>query len=133
MAVLDASFLMDLERGLPSARGALDRLVQAEEPLLVPAQAAIEFLAGVGDQPTALHRLEAAYVVRELDRAGLLEAARLAREAFGRGAFPGWADAQIGALASLEATFVVTADVAAFRRLGSPVWDYRREREPPSP
>ena len=132
MAVLDSSFLIDLERRTPEAMEALDRLVTEEESLLVAPQAAIEYLSGIEDRATALRVLEESFVMVALERDHVLEAARLARDAFGAGSFPGWADAQIVAAAVLEATFVVTADPKRFRALGVPVWDYRREAKPPA-
>lgn len=132
MPVLDASFLIDLERRLPVAQDALRRLVASRETLHVPAQAAIEFLHGQEDQVRALHRLEEAFRLVETNRATIMETAFLTRQARRNGFPPQWEDAQIAAVASLEQTFVVTANPRHFEQLAVPCWDYRNEPEPPS-
>lgn len=132
MPVLDASFLIDVERRHERALAAYERLLAGGEPLLVPAQVATEYLAGLEDEVAGLHQLEAAFAVVPFGRIQLLEAARLARLAHRRGGFPGWADAQVAALAVLENTFVVSADRAHFEALGVPCWDPRREDDPPA-
>lgn len=131
MPVLDASFLIDVERRRPPALQAYERLLEAGERLLVPAQVATEFLAGLEDEVAGLHQLEAAFAVVPFGRTQLLEAARLARFARQRGEFPGWADAQVAALAVLEQTFVVSTNALHFAALGVPCWDYRQRKEPP--
>lgn len=131
MPVLDTSFLIDLERKREAARAAFERLLADGAPLLVPAQVAAEYLAGLEDGLAGLHHLEASFAVVPFGRMQLLEAARLARAASDRQAFPGWADAQVAALAALEQTYVVSADRAHFEALGVPCWDYRAEAEPP--
>jgi predicted nucleic acid-binding protein len=133
MPVLDASFLIDLERKHPGALAAFDRLLAEGAPLLVPAQVATEYLAGLADEVAGLHQLEAAFAIVPFGRMQVLEAARLARAASKAGAFPGWADAQVAALAVLEDTFVVSADRAHFAALGVPCWDHRRDTQPPAP
>lgn len=131
MPVLDASFLIDLERRRPRAVAAFERLVAAGEPLLVPAQVAAEYLAGLKDEVAGLHQLESAFAVVPFGRIQLLEAARLARAAHRRGAFPGWGDVQVAALAAIEGTYVVSADRAHFAALGVPCWDPRTQGSPP--
>jgi predicted nucleic acid-binding protein len=131
MAVLDTSFLIDVERRKTRALAAYDRLVDDAVPLLVPAQVAAEYLAGLQDDVAGLHQLEASFAVIPFGRVQLLEAARIARAAFAHGTFAGWADAQVAALAVLEQTFVVSADRAHFEQFGVPCWDYRREANPP--
>lgn len=131
MPVVDASFLIDVERRRKRALAVYERLLERGEPLLVPAQVATEYLAGLDDEVAGLHQLEAAFAVVPFGRIQLLEAARLARAAQRRGAFPGWADAQVAALAVLEHTFVVSADRAHFEALGVPCWDHRTQPEPP--
>lgn len=132
MPVLDTSLLIDLERRLPVAQDALRRLVAQGGPLWVPAQAAIEFLHGQEDQVRALHRLEESFRLVALDGATILETAYLTRAAQKRGAVPQWPDAQIAAVASLEQTYVVTANPRHFEQLAVPCWDYRTEPKPPT-
>lgn len=132
MPVLDASFLIDVERRRERALAAYERLLDDGEPLLIPAQVATEYLAGLEDEVAGLHQLEAAFAVVPFGRIQLIEAARLARAAHRRGAFPGWADAQLAALAVLEQTYVVSADRAHFEAFGVPCWDHRTQTAPPS-
>jgi predicted nucleic acid-binding protein len=89
MAVLDTSFLIDLERGRDAAQAAFHHLVEDHEPLRVPSQAALEYVAGYEDPVANLHDLEASFQVQPAGRDGLLEAARRARQALAEGAFPG--------------------------------------------
>lgn len=133
MPVLDTTFLIDLERRRSPAVQALELLAASGERLLVPAQVAAEFLMGLEDEVAGLHQLESSFAVVPFGRTQLLEAARLARAAIRRGAFPGWADAQVAALAVLEQTFVVSADRAHFEVFGVPCWDPRSGGEPPKP
>lgn len=133
MAVLDASFLIDVEQKRPRALAAYERLLDAGETLLVPAQVATEYLAGLEDEIVGLHRLESSFAVVPFGRIQLLEAARLARIAHRAGKFPGWADVQVAALAALEQTFVVSADRAHFDALGIPCWNHRTQAGPPAP
>lgn len=130
MAVLDTSLLIDLERGQSSARKALDWLLARDEPLLVPAQVAIEYLAGVDDPVQGLHRLNSSFAVVGVGQEQILEASRVGRRALVEGHRPGWGDLQIAALALLEGSLIVTADPASFRKLRCQVWDYRVEKAP---
>ena len=131
LAVLDTSFLIDVERRRRPAVAVLERLVASGEPLLVPAQVATEYLVGIEDEIAGLHQIESAFVLVPFGRTQLLEATRLARGAFARGSFAGWADAQVAALAALEQTFVVSADKSHFQAFGVPCWDHRNEKGPP--
>ncbi len=133
MAVLDTSFLIDLERNLETATSALDWLLGHEEPLLVPAQVAIEYLAGIDDPEAALHRINTSFVLVGVDQEQVLVAGRAARRALQAGLRPGWADLQVAALALLEAAVIVTADPGGFERLGCNVWEYRSRRAPTDP
>ena len=132
MPVLDTSFLIDVQHQAPTAQDALRHLRENGDALLVPAQAAIEFLHGFEDQVRALHRLEESFRLVELDRETILETAFLSRQARRNGFPPQWEDAQIAAVASLEQTYVVTANPRHFEQLSVPCWDYRMEPEPPA-
>lgn len=133
MPVLDTSFLIDLERGDPDAEAVLERLAADAEPLIVPAQVAIEYLSGIEDRTVGLHMIDSSFLLSEVTREQVLEAARIAREAIGRGEFPGWADVQVAAVAILEATPVVTANPRHFRALGCEATEYRRAPRRRSP
>lgn len=99
--ILDASFLIDLERGIDAAQAALDAMVAARLPMRGPAQAASEFLSGYEDQVANLHDLERSLELIEHDRAHLIETARLARATLAAGTFPGCTDVQVAAAAVL--------------------------------
>lgn len=126
MAVLDTSFLIDLDESVAEALAALKILAQAE--ILLPFQTASEYLAGVEDPYAALQALEASYTLLRPDSLHLLECARIAHGLRRR---PPWGDIHIAAVAQLEGTYVVTADAKGFRALGCAVWDYRNDAKPP--
>lgn len=132
MPVIDTSFLIDLQRGHPSADEALEKLAALREPMIVTSQVATEYLSGVEERPISLHMIEASFRLSFPTREHVLEAARIAREALDRGEFPGWDDLDTATAAHLEATFVVTANPRHFLALGCRVWDYRNEAEPPA-
>lgn len=127
MAILDTSFLIDLERNQRAAKEALEWLLAQEEPLLVPAQVAIEYLSGIEDPVQGLHKLNGSFVVVGVGQEQILEASRLGRGALERGHRPGWGDLQVAALARLEGSRVVTADPGPFERLGCAVWNHRTQ------
>ena len=126
MPILDASFLIDLEKGVPRAVEILQRMADADEDLLVPAQAAIELLAGRSDALAEMHAVTRAFTLLDLDHDTAIAAAEIARSAFEAGAFPGWADVQIAAAARLQSTWILTADGKDFARMRVDHWDYRR-------
>lgn len=131
MVVLDASFLIDLERGLAAATAAMEAMVERGDPMRVPAQAAAEYIAGFDDTVANLRDLERSYIVVGYDRTHILGTARTAREAIAAGTFPGWTDAQIAATALLSGEPIATGNPDHFRGLGCLVWDYRRDDAPP--
>ncbi|HWG92147.1 MAG TPA: PIN domain-containing protein [Candidatus Thermoplasmatota archaeon] len=130
MPVLDASFLIDLQRGSAGAVRILESLHREGESLFVPAQAAIEFASGLPDPQGGLHRLSAAFTVLDLDREHMVEAAELGRKTKATGRLPGWADTSIAAAARLKGTYVITANAKPFRALRVDHWDYRNDAEP---
>lgn len=132
MAILDASFLIDLEQGRDPAVAALDQMFEEETPVRVPAQAAAEYVAGFEDPVANLHDIERSYHVVDYGREQILETARLAEEAFSEGVFPGWADIQVAAQAVLSGEPVVTADPGHFEGLDCRVWAYRDDASPPA-
>lgn len=131
MPVLDTSFLSDLQEGRPEARRALARL-RGDGTLVVPHQAALEFLSGFADPVQALHFLRQAFRVVHPTDEHLVAGARLRLRQRHAGLRPGWGDVQIATQALLDATYVVTADAADFRALGCRVWNHRLEAAPPA-
>lgn len=133
MVVLDTTFLIDLHAGDAAAERAYHEMLQEGADLLVPAIVAAEYLAGVPLEKrlVAWQALGSSFTLVHPDAAQVLETARAARAAFDRGRFPGWSDAQIGALAMLRTTEVVTADIAHYQALGCGTWDYRATTAPP--
>lgn len=132
MPVLDTSFLVDLEKRRPAALEAYEAMLAEGDPLLVPAEVALEFATGLQDEVAALHHIEGAFVLVPFGRVQILEAAKLARATLRAGRFPGWADVQVASLAVLESTYVVSSNKRHFEALGVPCWDPRAEPDPPS-
>lgn len=130
MPVLDTTFLIDLDRRDPAALKAFDSLCGSGDRLLVPAQVAIEYLAGSAAPLIAWNDLDRSFHLAEVGKNEVFESARLGRLAKDRGLRPRWADAQIASVAMLNATYVVTANPRDFRALDVPTWDYRREEAP---
>lgn len=131
MAILDMTFLVDLQQGEDAAQAALHVLADGPERLVVPAQAAIEYLAGMKDPVAGLADIERSFELAPLVRENILEAARLGRQGLQEGSFQGWADTQIAARAQLMGTEVVTADPDDFRAYDCETWDYRNEVRSP--
>src|ERR1051325_8049144 len=118
--VLDASFLIDLHRHEPRARAAHDVLVREGRRMLVPHQAALEFVTGFIDPEAAYRRLELAYERVPTTGTQIQVGARLAAAALAAGKRGGWGDVQIAAAAMVEGTFVVTANPKHFNSLSVP-------------
>lgn len=129
--ILDASFLIDLERGNDAALAAFHSMIEDRVPMRVPAQAACEYIAGFEDPVANLHDLERSYDLLAHDREHILETARLAREGVSAGRLVGWADAQIAAAAVLLDEEVATANPEHFDALECDVWRYRDEARHP--
>lgn len=130
MPVLDTSFLVDLERGNPVARAALAEL--AGQDLVVPGHVALEMMAGQ-DQPLAtLGLLRASYRVVLAADEQLAVGAAIRNRIRKAGRRPAWGDLYIAAEATLESTYVVTADARDFKAMGCEVWEYRKGGNPPA-
>ena len=99
-----------------------------KEPLILPYQAAAEYLAGVDDAVAGLHGLVSSFALSRPSEAHILEAARLAGSLRRR---PPWGDIHIAAVALLESTYVLTANPKDFAALGCRVWDYRNQAKAP--
>lgn len=124
MPVLDTTYLLDLEDHPEGLRSFHDDLASGGEDLVVPAQVAIEYAAGLEDPAEGLRRLREAFTFVPADEAVALQAALLAQEAFARGAFPGWPDIQIAATARWLGMAVVTGDRKHFEPLGIMIIPY---------
>lgn len=131
MAILDTTLLVDLQHGETAAQAALHVLEDGPERLVVPAQAAVEYLAGMKDPVAGLNDIERSFELTPFIREHILEAARLGREGLQEGSFEGWADTQIAATAQLMGEEVVTANPGDFESAGCEVWDYRNEVRSP--
>ncbi len=129
MPVLDTSFLIDLDRRRSEAIDALNRLKGTD--LIVPAQAATEFIAGYDDPLAALSVLQASFRLVLPDEDLLVMAAQIRQRARDDGKRPAWGDVHIAAATHLSATYIVTADKRHFRALDCRLWDYRNEDSPP--
>ena len=127
MPVLDSSFLIDLQHGVPEARRAAAALAGRR---VVPFQAALEFIAGFDDPVLALHALRSAFLVVMPGEAHLLEGAQVRRRA--RPKRVGWGDVQVATQAILDGDVVVTANPGDFAALGCKVWDYRARPDGPA-
>lgn len=130
MVVLDASFLIDLER---DHAGAVDRLREYRrtgERLILPAMAASQYIVGSSNPLVAWRRLHDAFEIMPMGRDEVMETARLGRLAKERGLRPHWADLCIAASASLHGTYVVTANPTDFTRVDVPVVDHRSDAGP---
>jgi predicted nucleic acid-binding protein len=123
MPVLDATFLIDLERD-PGRLQDLVRTLVADEDLVVPAQAAIEFACGTSDPAETLRKLREGFSFLPLDGEIALEAARLAKEASRDGVFPGWPDIQIAATARHLGMAILSRNARHFHALGIEVVGY---------
>ena len=130
MPVLDSSFLIDAQANLPAAKEAMKSL--QGQRLLVPYQAALEFVSGFQDRVPALRAIRENYELVMPDEEQLLQAADLFRDAAQRGSKMSWSDIRVAAVAKMEDDILLTADVKAMQDLGLRLWDYRRTATPPS-
>lgn len=132
MPVLDTTFLIDLKRQPELARPILERIIEMEEDIVVPVQAAIEYAAGEVEPAAAFTAIARDFRLRACDEevgriaAAIFQAARKARRT------PGWADTQIAATAIHEGMFVLTRNGKDIgEALGARVWDYSKTSDPP--
>ena len=118
MAILDACFLVAIQRKDPGALRVWEALTGAAEPLTVPAAAWVEYLSFFGDasRAQAAKELEASVRFEAFSREAADEAARLQSELRRLGRPMGWHDLQVAATARLLRAEVVTTD-DAFREV----------------
>ncbi len=112
MAVLDATFLIDLDKEVPAAGAQLDRLEEDAEPLRVPAAVWVEYLHTF---PPARRRearrlLEGLVLFEPFSRSLADAAARLRHELRNAGARLGWHDLQVATTALHHDEPVVSRD-----------------------
>ncbi len=117
MPVLDTTVLIADERD-PAVHAFLVRLIAEGEPLMVPAQVAIEFAAGRPDPAEAIRKIRDAFVLVPCGPDIVLEASRMAKASLRAGSFPGWPDIQVAATARHEGMAVVTNNGRHFEPLG---------------
>lgn len=132
MAVLDTTFLIDLSNKEGRSLQALAWLRSAQERLLVPSIAATEYLAGLDSLVSSFRRIREDFELLHSTDDSVLRAAELFAAVRRKGSRPGWNDTLVAAHASLEGTYVVSANKRDFVRLGVPAWDYLNEPAPPS-
>lgn len=125
MPVLDTTFLIDLQRGLPGAKRALASILLEDEPVFVPIQAATELGLRTSDPIETVREVGAAFEIFPCDERIAREAVRIGRAAADAGKFPGWADLQIVATAAYNGMALVTRDrKSVAKALGIRVMDY---------
>ncbi len=113
--VVDTSFLIDHARGKPSAAAALEKLLAAQETLLIPSIVAAEFLGGLAAPARGLAVLSEAGDVSDFTAADAVAAAEIARDAVAQGRFPGWLDVMIAGFAKARGDLpIVTANARHF-------------------
>lgn len=126
MPVLDTSFLIDLQEGLPSAVATLHEI--SANPLLVPVRAAQEFAVGFDEPRAAWELLETNYQLVFEDKDLLVAGAALRLDALRAKRKATWGDIAVAIVARTRSDVVVTADVRDFKALGCQVLDYRKTR-----
>lgn len=129
MPVLDANFLIMLSNDEDHAIRALQKI--AGEDLVVPAQAAAEYLVGFDDVEDELSALHESFKVTHTDDEHLITMARLRAEARSRALRPRWGDVHIAAQTRMRNTYVVTTNTRHFRQLDVDSWDWRKQKLPP--
>jgi predicted nucleic acid-binding protein len=100
-------------------------------PLIVPAQAAFEYLLGVDDPEAAMADLDASFHVEHPDGLVLDAAVALARHLLQQGAKQKRGDVWIAAHALVRGDYVVSLNKRHFHQMGVPCWHYGEERQPP--
>lgn len=127
MAVLDASFLADLDRGHPGARLLLGALADEGRPLVVPTPVLLVFLAGARDPARAHMEIAARFEVVPLSEAEALRAAQMVKETKGDKVEKRWVELAAAGVALLRGEPLVTAHEHDFENVpGLEVLTYRR-------
>ena len=124
MAVLDASFLADLDRGHGGARLLLMALADEGRPLVVPTPVLLAFLAGARDPARAHVEIAQRFEVVPLSDAEALRAAQVAKTVKGE---QRWVELAAAGVALLLGEPLVTAHEHDFENVpGLEVLTYRR-------
>lgn len=129
MPVLDSCFLIMLSHDDKQTVRALHKVNTTH--LIVPAQAAAEFLVGVDEHSEELKAIHDSFDVVHTDDNHLLAMAELRSKARTRAIRPRWGDIHIAAQAKIHDTYVITNNERHFRQLGVPVWDWIKNDRPP--
>lgn len=121
--ILDTTFLVDLIRGNPDARSALDRLEAGSDPLLVPTPTLYELWEGIERSTKPIRELEVveriieAYPQVDLDSAAAKRAGRISARLIQRGEDVDDVDILIAGIALERKVPVVTRNKKHFRRI----------------
>ncbi|HLE97838.1 MAG TPA: PIN domain-containing protein [Candidatus Thermoplasmatota archaeon] len=127
MAVLDASFLADVDRGDPAASMLLGALADEGRPLVVPAPVLLALLTAARDPARAFGELEARLDLAPFGPEEAARAAAVARAARRKGKAPGWLACAAAGAALHRGEPLVTGEAEAFRGVeGLEVVTYRR-------
>jgi predicted nucleic acid-binding protein len=113
--VLDSSFLADVDNKVEAAIRKMRDLVNAGEPLNVPAIVAVEFATGASKPELVWAGLRESYRIIDFTDFIGERASALAQQSFRRGTFPGWSDVQVAATASVLEQEIITRDARALR------------------
>jgi predicted nucleic acid-binding protein len=122
VAVLDANFLIDLDRGTQGAGRVLQRMQAEGSPLFVPASAALEFSVGARDPALAWARVRDAFTVVSFTDDLAEEATPYAARLRSKGRWPGWPDFLVAATAWTYDEPLVSSDARAFETLPGIRW-----------
>lgn len=127
MAVLDASFVVDLDKRHPRAVEVARELAGRGEDLYLPAIAAMEVAVVATDPGLAWARLRDAYTVVSFTDELVEETTGLAARLRKEGRWPGWPDFLVAATAVAYHELLVSEDRKAFRDFpGLRLRTYRR-------
>lgn len=112
MVVLDATFLLAVERQDEAALDLLKRFQEAGEPLRIPATVWIDYLAAFDPRRRhdAMDRLAQAATFEPVDRPVADEAARLQHDLGSGGGQEGWLDLLVAATCLRRQERLVSAD-----------------------
>lgn len=115
MAVVDATFPIDLQHHDPSALGLARAFEDRAEPLYIPSVTAVEVALGSPDPEVAWADLRDNFTVVSFTDDLAEESVPLARRLRRAGRWPGWPDFIVAATALAYGETLVSADHMAYR------------------